>query len=128
MRQRRFLDKSPHIARIGNSVSNWPVEGRDEGQGEGGRGQGGTREASCLAFKTATTPPRPPPVFPLTLQQVYQDICPNDPLCYSFGFYDRNRSPTPTMAASLLYKLVENNVKPGVTIDNNLWREVYTSK
>jgi dolichyl-diphosphooligosaccharide--protein glycosyltransferase len=73
------LAKSPHIARIGNSV--------------------------------------------------YNDICgTNDPLCYSFGFYDREYSPTPKMAASLLYKLVMNGKRPGVTVDDTLFREVYQSK
>ncbi|GAX74108.1 hypothetical protein CEUSTIGMA_g1557.t1 [Chlamydomonas eustigma] len=73
------LAKSPHIARIGNSV--------------------------------------------------YNDICgTNDPLCYSFGFYDRDYNPTPKMAASLLYKLVMNGKRPGVTVDDTLFREVYQSK
>lgn len=72
------LDKSPHIARIGNSV--------------------------------------------------YQDICPNDPLCYSFGFYDKERNPTPTMAASLLYKLVMHKHRPGVQVDEELFEEVHTTK
>lgn len=73
------LAKSPHIARIGNSV--------------------------------------------------YSDICgKEDPLCYSFGFYDREYTPTPTMAASLLYKMVMNGKREGVVLDDSLFKEVYQSK
>jgi len=52
---------------------------------------------------------------------VYSDICPGDPTCSKFGF-DRNRKPTPMMAASLLYKLHSG------TQDNNLFEKVFTSK
>ena len=73
------LAKSPHIARIGNSV--------------------------------------------------YSDICgKDDPMCYSFGFTDRDYTPTPPMAASLLYKLVMKDKRPGVVLDENLFKEVHQTK
>ena len=56
-----------------------------------------------------------------TGNSVYSDICPGDPTCSKFGF-DRNRKPTPMMAASLLYKLHSG------TQDNNLFEKVFTSK
>ena len=59
---------------------------------------------------------------------VYHDICPNDPLCRGFGFYDQQRTPTPSMAASLLYKMVMHNHAPDVTVDDTLFKEVYSSK
>ena len=59
---------------------------------------------------------------------VYRDICPGDPTCRQFGFYDRHGTPTPMMEKSLLYKLVGHNQKPGVFVNETLFREVYTSK
>jgi dolichyl-diphosphooligosaccharide--protein glycosyltransferase len=58
---------------------------------------------------------------------VFPFICPKDPLCTKFGFYSQNQ-PTPSMAASLLYKLHSNGLSPGVTADPTLWQEVYRSK
>lgn len=58
---------------------------------------------------------------------VFDDICPNDPTCRRFGF-DRQQNPTPMMAASLLYRLHSSQVRPGVTVDPNRFREVYQSK
>jgi dolichyl-diphosphooligosaccharide--protein glycosyltransferase len=52
---------------------------------------------------------------------VYSDICPGDPTCSKFGF-DRNKKPTPMMAASLLYKLHTG------TQDQNLFEHVFDSK
>ena len=52
---------------------------------------------------------------------VYSDICPGDPTCSKFGF-DRNRKPTPMMAASLLYKLHHGSA------DRNLFEHVFDSK
>ena len=52
---------------------------------------------------------------------VYSDICPGDPTCSKFGF-DRNRNPTPMMAASLLYKLHSG------TVDKDLFEHVFDSK
>jgi len=59
---------------------------------------------------------------------VYSDICPGDPTCRKFGFMDRNMTPKPMMAASLLYKLHSHEQVPGVRVDPDLFEEVYTSK
>ncbi|KAH8051460.1 Oligosaccharyl transferase STT3 subunit [Aureococcus anophagefferens] len=59
---------------------------------------------------------------------VYRDICPDDPTCRSFGFLDRQGTPTAMMAESLLFKLHSHNQRPGVAADPNLFREVYTSR
>ena len=59
---------------------------------------------------------------------VYPDICPNDPLCRTFGFYDQQRTPMPRTKASVVYKLVEGGVRPGVEVNPELFREVYKSK
>jgi dolichyl-diphosphooligosaccharide---protein glycosyltransferase len=58
---------------------------------------------------------------------VFDDICPGDPLCKSFGFYQGGQ-PTPMMAESLLYKLHRNRIDKRVTVDPKLFREVYASK
>lgn len=57
---------------------------------------------------------------------VYSDLCPGDPLCTGFGFY-HDRRPTPTMAASMLYKM-HSNGKPGVSVNPKLFQEVFSSK
>lgn len=59
---------------------------------------------------------------------VYPDICPNDPLCRTFGFYDQQRTPMPRTAASIVYKMVEQGVRPGVTLSEKYFKEVYKSK
>uniref|UniRef100_A0A7R9VFZ5 dolichyl-diphosphooligosaccharide--protein glycotransferase n=1 Tax=Chlamydomonas euryale TaxID=1486919 RepID=A0A7R9VFZ5_9CHLO len=59
---------------------------------------------------------------------VFGDICPNDPLCYTFTINPQTGQPTPRMAASLLFKLTENKARKEVTVDGELFREVYTSK
>lgn len=59
---------------------------------------------------------------------VFPDICPGDPLCKGFGFYDRQQNPTPSMEASLLYKLTQHNVRPGVTANSTLFKEVWSSR
>jgi len=70
---------------------------------------------------------------------VYNDICPNDPLCEKFGFKsgpgfegdDRNPSskePTPMMARSLLYNLHMAGQRPGVGPDPSLFEEAYTGR
>jgi len=59
---------------------------------------------------------------------VYPGLCPNDPTCRMFGFMDRQGTPTPMMANSLLYKLVTHNQKPGVALNSTLFREVYSSR
>ncbi|CUG28716.1 oligosaccharyl transferase-like protein, putative [Bodo saltans] len=57
---------------------------------------------------------------------VYRDICPNDPLCSHFGFYDgySMRKPTPMMKASLLYNLAVVGEDPSVKLDPKLFKEV----
>mmetsp|Transcript_63939 Transcript_63939/g.113691 ORF Transcript_63939/g.113691 Transcript_63939/m.113691 type:complete len:883 (-) Transcript_63939:46-2694(-) len=76
--QRDDLGKSPHLARIGNSV------------------------------------------FP--------DHCgDDDPKCNKFGFYN-DRSPTPMMEKSLLYKLVKHNVDEKVKVNEQLFKHVFSSK
>jgi len=76
--QRDDLGKSPHLARIGNSV------------------------------------------FP--------DHCgDDDPKCTKFGFY-ADRTPTPMMEKSLLYKLVEHNNKNGVRVNERYFKHVHTTK
>eukprot|EP00439_Symbiodinium_sp_Y106_P086849 s519_g36.t1 len=76
--QRDDLGKSPHLARIGNSV------------------------------------------FP--------DHCgDDDPKCTKFGFY-ADRSPTPMMEKSLLYKLVEHSNKKGVRVNERYFKHVHTTK
>jgi dolichyl-diphosphooligosaccharide---protein glycosyltransferase len=61
---------------------------------------------------------------------VYRDICPNDPLCSHFGFYDgySMRKPTPMMKASLLYNLAVVGEDPSVKLDQKLFKEVFVSK
>ena len=59
---------------------------------------------------------------------VYPGLCPGDPTCRMFGFIDRQGTPTPMMAKSLLYKLVTHNQRPGVQLNSTLFREVYTSR
>merc|ERR1712130_1051956 len=58
---------------------------------------------------------------------VFDDICPGDPTCRRFGI-DHNGRPTPMMAASLLYKMHSSRLKPGVNVDPNRFREVFSSK
>ena len=58
---------------------------------------------------------------------VYNDICPGDPTCRRFGF-NKDGSPTPMMAASLLYRLHSHNLKPGVKINPDLFEHVFSSK
>jgi dolichyl-diphosphooligosaccharide---protein glycosyltransferase len=59
---------------------------------------------------------------------VFDDVCPDDPTCGQFGFYNRQMDPTPMMAKSLLYKLHQNRIRPGVTLDKKLFQEVFMSK
>jgi len=59
---------------------------------------------------------------------VFPDHCgDDDPKCTKFGFYS-DESPTPMMAKSLLYRLVQYNLKPGVKVQSSLFREVHTTK
>lgn len=59
---------------------------------------------------------------------VFEDICPGDPTCQHFGFYDRQMTPTPTMEASLLYRLHQHRLNPRVQMNSSLFREVFFSK
>jgi len=72
------LGKSPHLARIGNSV------------------------------------------FP-------EHCGDTDPKCSKFGFYG-DQTPTPMMAKSLLYNLVQHNMRPGVKVSDKYFKEVHTTK
>ena len=58
---------------------------------------------------------------------VFPDICPRDPLCRNFGFYE-NRKPTPSMEASLLYRLHSAGVVQGITVNDKLFEHAYSSK
>eukprot|EP00796_Vickermania_ingenoplastis_P005537 gene5538-3994_t len=59
---------------------------------------------------------------------VYRDICPKDPLCKHFGFYDHTyQRPSPTMRRSLLYHLATAGVIDGVSVPPHLFQEVYSS-
>ena len=57
---------------------------------------------------------------------VYDGICDNDPMCFSFGF-NADGTPTKTMAASMLYKMHQNGLRPGVKVNPEWFQEVYTS-
>lgn len=61
---------------------------------------------------------------------VFPDHCgDDDPKCHKFGFNnDPDRTPTPMMANSLLYKAVSHNLKPGVRLNGKLFKEVHTTK
>lgn len=61
---------------------------------------------------------------------VFPNLCPGDPLCRNFGFYEQGGQhvPTPRMAASLLYKLSQHGMSPGQSANEALFKEVYTSK
>lgn len=59
---------------------------------------------------------------------VFPDHCgDDDPKCNKFSFYS-DQSPTPMMAKSLLYKLVMNGLKPGVKVNDKLFKEVHKTK
>eukprot|EP00603_Paraphysomonas_imperforata_P004520 CAMPEP_0114421070 /NCGR_PEP_ID=MMETSP0103-20121206/4886_1 /TAXON_ID=37642 ORGANISM="Paraphysomonas imperforata, Strain PA2" /NCGR_SAMPLE_ID=MMETSP0103 /ASSEMBLY_ACC=CAM_ASM_000201 /LENGTH=704 /DNA_ID=CAMNT_0001589575 /DNA_START=236 /DNA_END=2351 /DNA_ORIENTATION=+ len=58
---------------------------------------------------------------------VFDDICPDDPTCQNFGFYQGGK-PTPMMANSLLFKLHRNRVNPQVNVDPKRFKEVFMSE
>ena len=58
---------------------------------------------------------------------VYDGICDNDPMCYTFGF-NSDGTPTKTMAASMLYKMHSNGLRPGVKVNPRWFKEVHRSK
>lgn len=58
---------------------------------------------------------------------VYHDICPGDPTCSQFGFY-QGGIPTPMMEKCLLYKMVRYG-EPGVpSLDKKRFTHAYSSK
>merc|ERR1712217_293753 len=60
---------------------------------------------------------------------VFPDHCgDDDPRCNKHSFYDQDRTPTPMMAASLLYKAVMHNQRKGVRLNSKLFQEVLTTK
>ncbi|CAK9094669.1 unnamed protein product [Durusdinium trenchii] len=59
---------------------------------------------------------------------VFPDHCgDDDPKCNKFSFYS-DYSPTPMMASSLLYKLCQHKVSPGVKVNEKLFKHVHTTK
>jgi len=59
---------------------------------------------------------------------VFPDHCGDaDPRCLKFGF-NPDRTPTPMMAESLLYKAVMHKVQPGVKLNSKLFKEVHTTR
>ena len=58
---------------------------------------------------------------------VYPDMCPNDPTCSQFGFYQGGK-PTPMMEKSLLYKLTQYGYKPEIKLSDSRYQHVFTSK
>ena len=56
---------------------------------------------------------------------VYPDISPNDPTCRQFGFH-QDRTPTPMMAKSVVYKLCSHGKTPGVSVNPAYFKEVFS--
>eukprot|EP00967_Tisochrysis_lutea_P110783 scaffold173633_cov27-Tisochrysis_lutea.AAC.1 len=91
--------------------------------------------APSQAAPSTSSSRRPPPTRPIaahtracaaTHLQVYRDICPGDPTCSQFGFY-QGGVPTPMMEQCLLYKLVQYG-RPGIAVNESLFQHVFTSK
>ncbi|GKY92312.1 hypothetical protein MPSEU_000202300 [Mayamaea pseudoterrestris] len=59
---------------------------------------------------------------------VYREHCPDDPTCRRFGFIDRQGTPSPMMARSLLYRLHSHGKRPGVSAPEDKFQEVYKSR
>jgi dolichyl-diphosphooligosaccharide--protein glycosyltransferase len=59
---------------------------------------------------------------------VFDGHCGGDPTCQLFGFRQHDGSPTPMMEKSLLYQLVQHQIRPGVTVDENRFKHVFSSK
>jgi dolichyl-diphosphooligosaccharide--protein glycosyltransferase len=57
---------------------------------------------------------------------VYRHLCPDDPVCTNFGF--TKYGPSQAMQESLLYKLVNDGVKPGVRADPNRFTHAFISQ
>jgi dolichyl-diphosphooligosaccharide--protein glycosyltransferase len=58
---------------------------------------------------------------------VFEGHCSGDPTCQLFGFH-QDGSPTKMMADSLLYNLVQHQIRPGVSVDPSRFAHVFTSK
>jgi dolichyl-diphosphooligosaccharide--protein glycosyltransferase len=96
------LAKSPHLRRIANSVY-----------------RGLCKEPTCreFGFYVSTNP----------AAQVL-DVTASLTFLFALLFLQSNRVPTDDMRESLLYTLHSNGINPGVVVDRNRFREVYTSK
>ncbi|KAJ8613988.1 hypothetical protein CTAYLR_005631 [Chrysophaeum taylorii] len=57
---------------------------------------------------------------------VYHDFCPNDPTCAHFGFVGRR--PTPSMARSLLFKLIAGKQQQSSSSSSEFFKLSFTSK
>jgi len=57
---------------------------------------------------------------------IYHHFCPDDPTCQHFGFYPGGQ-PTPSMEASLLYKLTTHDPRRP-SLNTSRWEPVYQSK
>merc|ERR1712086_561814 len=58
---------------------------------------------------------------------VFEGHCSGDPTCQLFGFH-QDGSPTPMMKESLLYQLVQHQIRPGVNVDSDRFQHVFKSK
>jgi len=58
---------------------------------------------------------------------VFEDVCPGDPTCRHFGF-GQDGNPTKMMEDSLLYQLHSHQMRPGVSVDSNRFKHVFSSK
>ena len=58
---------------------------------------------------------------------VYSDICPGDPTCSQFGFY-QGGVPTPMMRKSLLYKMTQYGYREDVKLNPQRFMHVKTTK
>lgn len=95
------LAKSPHLARIANSVYRHMVS------------------CSCLAhFKFIA--------LSIRVTNCSSIQCPGDPTCSKFSAPGGN--PSRMMRESLLFKLHSGGLVPGVEVDKNRFKEVYKSK
>lgn len=99
--------KSPHLARIANSVYRHMVS-----------------VVCCFLFHLIFLFA---PLSILSKIDLFPSQCPGDPTCSSFGMIAQG-VPSPKMEASLLYRLHSNGIVPGVEVDKNRFKEVYKSK
>jgi dolichyl-diphosphooligosaccharide--protein glycosyltransferase len=58
---------------------------------------------------------------------VYSDICPGDPTCSQFGFY-QGGVPTPMMRKSLLYKMTQYGYREDIKLNPQRFMHVKTTK